>query len=66
MARVHLVFHVSMLRKFIRDPEQKIEDDPIIIQLDLSINSKPVHVLEFSERVMGNHTIKYINIIWCN
>jgi hypothetical protein len=25
MARVHPVFHVSMLRKYIRDPELKIE-----------------------------------------
>jgi hypothetical protein len=31
MAGVHLVFHVSMLRKYIRDLELKIEADPIII-----------------------------------
>jgi hypothetical protein len=48
MAGVHLVFHVSMFRKYIRDLEQKIEGDPIIIQPDLSIDSKLVHVLEFS------------------
>jgi hypothetical protein len=28
MAGVHPVFHVSMLRKYIRDPELKIEVDP--------------------------------------
>jgi hypothetical protein len=33
------VFHVSMLRKYIRDPEVKIEVDPIIIQQDLTIDS---------------------------
>jgi hypothetical protein len=32
MTRVHPVFHVSMLRKYIRDPELKIEADPIIIR----------------------------------
>jgi hypothetical protein len=32
MAGVHPVFHVSMWRKYIRDPELKIEADPIIIQ----------------------------------
>jgi hypothetical protein len=32
MAGVHPVFHVSMLRKYIRDPELKIKVDPIIIQ----------------------------------
>jgi hypothetical protein len=33
------VFHVYMLRKYIRDPEVKIEVDPIIIQQDLTIDS---------------------------
>jgi hypothetical protein len=32
MAGVHPVFHISMLRKYIRDPELKIEVDPIINQ----------------------------------
>jgi hypothetical protein len=63
MARVHPVFHVSMLRKYIRDPELKIEANPIIIQQDLTINAQPVCVLEFSERVMRNRTIKYVKIL---
>jgi hypothetical protein len=45
MAGVHRVFHVSMLRKYIRDPELKIEVDPIIIQQDLTIDAQPVYVL---------------------
>jgi hypothetical protein len=60
MAGVHPVFHVSMLRKYIRDPELKIEVDPIIIQWDLTIDAQPVRVLEFLEHVMHNHTIKYV------
>jgi hypothetical protein len=66
MAGVHLVFHVSILRKYIRDPELKIEADLIIIQQDLTIDAQPVRVLEFSKRVMRNRTIKYIRILWSN
>jgi hypothetical protein len=66
MAGVHPVFHVSMLRKYIRDPELKIEADPIIIQQDLTIDVQPVCVFEFSERVMCNRTIKYVKILWSN
>jgi hypothetical protein len=43
-----------------------IEVDPIIIQHDLPIDTKQVHVLEFLERVMHNHTIKYVNILRSN
>jgi hypothetical protein len=66
MAGVHPVFHVSMLRKYIRDPELKIEADPIIILQDLTIDAQPVRVLEFLEHGMRNHTIKYIKILWSN
>jgi hypothetical protein len=66
MTGVHPVFHVSMLRKYIRDPELKIEADSIIIQQDLTIDAQPVRVLEFSEHVMHNRTIKYVNILWSN
>jgi hypothetical protein len=66
MAGVHPVFHVSILRKYIRYPELKIEADPIIIQQGLTIDAQPVRVLEFSERVMHNRTIKYVKILWSN
>jgi hypothetical protein len=66
MAGVHPVFHVSMLRKYIKDPELKIEADPIIIKQDLTIDAQPMCVLEFSERVMCNRTIKYVKILWSN
>jgi hypothetical protein len=45
MAGVHPIFHVSMFWKYIRDPELKIEVDPIIIQRDLTIDAQPVRVL---------------------
>jgi ribosomal protein L21E len=32
MARVHPVFHVSMLRRFLRDPDHQIEVEPIVVQ----------------------------------
>jgi hypothetical protein len=62
MAGVHPVFRVSTLRKYIKDPELKIEVAPIIIQHDLTMDSRLVYVLEFSERII-NHTIKYVKIL---
>jgi hypothetical protein len=55
-----------MLRKYIKDPELKIEADPIIIQQDFIIDAQLVCVLEFSEHVMRNRTIKYLKILWSN
>jgi hypothetical protein len=66
MARVHIVFHVSMMRKYIRDPELKIKSNPINIQQDLTINTQPVCVLELLKHVMHNRTIMFVKILCSN
>jgi hypothetical protein len=48
MAGVHPVFHVSMLRKFLRDPNHQIEMEPIDVQQDLTLECRPVRILESS------------------
>jgi hypothetical protein len=64
MAGLHPVFHVSMLRKFLRDPDHQIELEPIAVQQDLTLECRPVCILESSEHVMRRTTIKYVKILW--
>ena len=66
MSGVHPVFHVSMLRKYLEDPEQKIEAEPVIIQQDLTMECHLVCILDFSDRIMRNRTIKYVKVLWTN
>jgi hypothetical protein len=63
MAGVHPVFHVSMLRKFLRDPDHQIELEPIAVQHDLTLECRPVRILESSERVMRRRSIKYVQVL---
>jgi hypothetical protein len=55
-----------MLRKYLKDPEQRMEAEPVIIEKDLTIKCHPVRILDFSQRVMWNRTIKYVKILWTN
>ena len=66
MSGVHPVFHVSMLRKYLKDLEQKMDAEPLIIQQDLTMECHPVRILDFSDRVMWNRIIKYVKILWTN
>jgi len=63
MSGVHPVFHVSMLRKYLKDPKQKMDAEPLIIQQDLTMECHPVRILDFSDRVMRNRTIKYVKVL---
>jgi hypothetical protein len=64
MKGVHNVFHVSMLRKYFRDPERQITMEPIVIEQDLTFEVRPVRILEESERVMRHRTLKYVKVLW--
>jgi hypothetical protein len=66
MAGVHPVFHVSMLRKFLQDPDHQIELEPIAVQQDLTLECRPVRILESSEHVMRRRSIKYVKVLWTN
>ena len=66
MRGVHDVFHVSMLRRYLRDPEHHITVEPITIEQDLSLESRPVRILETSERVLRRKTFKYVKVLWTN
>ena len=66
MRGVHDVFHVSMLRRYLRDPEHHITVEPVTIEQDLSLESRPVRILETSERVLRRKTFKYVKVLWTN
>ena len=46
LSRIHNVFHVSMLRKYISDPSHVLEAPPIEPEEDLSFEVKPVAIVD--------------------
>ncbi len=63
MKGVHDVFHISMLRKYLRDPEHHITVEPVTIEQDLTFESRLVRILKESETVLRHRTIKYVKIL---
>ena len=66
MGDVHPVFLVSILRKSLKDPKQKMDAEPVIIQQDLTMECHPVRILDFGDRVIRNRTIRYVKVLWTN
>ena len=64
LSRVHPVFHVSMLRKYIRDKSQVLSYVPIKLQDDLSYEIQPIAVIERSDCVLRNKTIPMVKVLW--
>ncbi|KAA0037768.1 reverse transcriptase [Cucumis melo var. makuwa] len=64
LARIHDVFHVSMLRKYIPDPSRVLQEQPVELKEDLSYVEEPVQILDRKEQVLRNKTIPLIKVLW--
>ena len=66
LSRVHNVFHISMLRKYISDPSHVLETPQIELSDDLSYVEQPVQILGREEKELRNKTISLVRVLWRN
>jgi hypothetical protein len=62
----HDVFHVSMLRKYIVNPEVIVKYEPLGIQEGLTYVEEPVKIVDKKEQVLCTKTIPIIKVLWRN
>ena len=66
LSRVHNVFHISMLRKYISNPSHVLEAPEIELRDDLSYEEQPVQILGREEKELRNKTISLVKVLWRN
>ena len=54
LSRIHDVFHVSVLRKYVQDPSHILEAQSVQVKENLSYEEVPVQILDKKERVLCN------------
>jgi hypothetical protein len=62
--RVHPVFHVSQLRRYVRDPSHCIDHSDLHVQGDLSYQEEPMQILDRKEQQLRSKTIKLVLVKW--
>ena len=61
--RIHDVFHVSMLRKYIPDLSHVLTEQLVEIQENLTYEEEPVQILDRREQVLRNKTIPLVKVL---
>ncbi|XP_058216694.1 uncharacterized protein LOC131327559 [Rhododendron vialii] len=64
LSRLHDVFHVSMLRKYIADPSHVLTSEPTELKEDLTYVEQPVEILDRRDQVLRNKTIPLMKVLW--
>jgi hypothetical protein len=62
----HDVFHVSMLRKYIANPDVIMEYEPLKIQEGLPYVEEPVKIVDKMEQVLHTKNIPIVKVLWRN
>ena len=62
-SRVHNVFHISMLRKYIPDSSHVLETPEIELRDDLSYEEQPVQILGREKKEICNKTVSLVKVL---
>jgi hypothetical protein len=65
LAGVHNVFHISILKKCEKPPEE-ITLPLVELKPDLSYEEYPIKILDVKDRVMRRRTIRFVKVQWSN
>ena len=63
LERIHDVFHVSMLRKYILDPSHVLEAPLVELREDLSFKVQPVSIVDQMMKELRNKIISMIKVL---
>ena len=63
LERIHDIFHVFMLRKYISDPFHVLEAPPIELSEDLSFEVQPVGIVNQRMKELRNKVILMVKVL---
>ncbi|XP_057248923.1 uncharacterized protein LOC130590487 [Beta vulgaris subsp. vulgaris] len=66
IARVHNVFHISQLRRYISDPSHVLTPDELQLEDNLSYVEVPMKILDSKVRATRNGEVKLVKVLWSN
>ncbi|XP_057465239.1 uncharacterized protein LOC130754965 [Actinidia eriantha] len=64
LSGVHPVFHVSMLRKYNRNPSHVLDWTELAIEQDASYEEQPIRILESKDHVLRGKKITIVRVLW--
>ena len=66
LSKIHNVFHVSTLRKYIYDSSHVVELESIQNSKDLIYEEVPIQIVDVMDKVLCHAVVKLVKIQWCN
>lgn len=65
-SKIHMVFHISMLRKYVPDFTHVLKAQPIHLRGDLTYEEQPIKIITRMEKMLRTNTIPLVKMLWQN
>ena len=62
LSKIHNVFHVSTLRKYVFDPSHIVKLEPIHISEDLTYEEVPIQIVDVMDKVLRRAVVKLVKV----
>ncbi|XP_028063037.1 uncharacterized protein LOC114266356 [Camellia sinensis] len=66
LSRIHNVFYVSTLKKYMLDPSHVLDFQPIQLKDDLSYEEEAIEIVDMKDQVLRSKTIQLVKVLWKN
>ena len=63
LEKIHNVFHVSMLRRYLSDPSHVVSSETIELRLDSTYDEEPVEILAREVKELRNKKIPLVKVL---
>ncbi|XP_019171204.1 PREDICTED: uncharacterized protein LOC109166770 [Ipomoea nil] len=64
LERVHDVFHISQLKRYVHDPTHVLSSEVIPLDEDLTYEERPLIILDFKSRDTRRKSVKMVKVWW--
>ena len=62
LLKIHNLFHVSLLRKYVPDPSHVLEYESLQVQENLAYEEAPIHIIDHKDQVLCRHVMPYVKV----
>ena len=66
LSRLHDVFHLSMLKKYLHGPSHILSYETLDVDPKLTYEEKSVEILDQKDKVLHNKTVPFVKVLWRN
>ena len=66
LGKIHNVFHVSLIRKYVYDASHVVQIEPIQLNENLAYDEYSIRIVDTMDKILDRAIVKLVKVQWSN